>query len=64
MRPLGVSVPLPRTPTTSCVVDFWPGERIALGQMADELGVSRATLYRWVGARDALLLEVLWRLTE
>jgi len=40
------------------------GERIDFGQMAAELGVNRATLYRWVGTRDDLILEVIWRLTE
>jgi len=31
--------------------------------IADELGVSRATLFRHVGGREALLGEALWLLT-
>ncbi|WP_020664720.1 QsdR family transcriptional regulator [Amycolatopsis benzoatilytica] len=29
-------------------------------ELAGELGVSRATLHRWVGSRDHLLGEILW----
>ncbi|MCK7592748.1 QsdR family transcriptional regulator [Pseudomarimonas salicorniae] len=36
------------------------GERLDIGQLAQELGVARATLFRWVGSRDLLLAEVLW----
>lgn len=43
---------------------YLAGMRIDLGQMAEELGINRVTLYRWVGSRDALILEVIWRLTE
>jgi len=32
--------------------------------LADELGVSRATLFRRVGGREELLTEALWVLTE
>ncbi|GGR50745.1 AcrR family transcriptional regulator [Nocardioides luteus] len=32
--------------------------------LATEIGVSRATLFRWVGGRDELLTEVLWSLAE
>jgi len=32
--------------------------------LAQELGIGRATLYRWVGSRDRLLGEVLWSLAE
>jgi AcrR family transcriptional regulator len=35
-----------------------------MNELANELGVGRATLYRWVGDRDQLLGEVLWSLTE
>nr|WP_156096174.1 QsdR family transcriptional regulator [Amycolatopsis jejuensis] len=31
-----------------------------MGELAAELGVSRATLHRWVGSRDHLLSEILW----
>jgi AcrR family transcriptional regulator len=33
-----------------------------MGKLVAELGISRATLYRWVGDRDRLLSEVLWSL--
>ena len=33
-----------------------------MGRLAEELGTSRATLYRWVGDKDRLLSEVLWSL--
>ena len=32
--------------------------------LASEVGVSRATLFRWVGSRDQLLTEVMWSLAE
>ncbi len=38
--------------------------RIDMGALAAELGVSRATLYRWVGDRERLLGEVLWSFAE
>ncbi len=43
---------------------FLAGERVDIGQMAQELGVSRVTVHRWVGTRDALLVEVVWPLAE
>lgn len=36
------------------------GERIDVGALAAELGIGRATAFRWVGSRDALLGEILW----
>lgn len=39
-------------------------ERIDIGRMAEELGVNRVTLYRWVGTKDELLVEIIWSLTE
>ena len=33
-----------------------------MSAMALELGVNRVTLYRWVGSRDRLLVEVIWSL--
>lgn len=39
-------------------------ERVDMSELATELGVGRATLYRWVGTRDRLLGEILWSLTE
>ena len=36
------------------------GERIEIGALAVELGVGRATLFRWIGSREKLLGEILW----
>jgi AcrR family transcriptional regulator len=40
------------------------GERLDIGLLARELGVARATLFRWVGSRELLLAEVLWSMCE
>jgi AcrR family transcriptional regulator len=40
------------------------GDRVDMQAFAAELGVNRVTLYRWVGSRDRLIVEVLWFLTE
>lgn len=37
------------------------GERIEIGAMAEELGVNRATVFRWIGSRELLLGEVIWQ---
>src|SRR5262245_38648428 len=41
---------------------FLAGERIDMTPLAEELGVNRTTLYRWVGTREQLLVEILWSL--
>jgi AcrR family transcriptional regulator len=41
---------------------FLAAERIDMSALADELGVNRVTLYRWVGSRERLLVEVVWSL--
>jgi AcrR family transcriptional regulator len=33
-----------------------------MSALARELGVNRVTLYRWVGSREQLLVEVIWSL--
>lgn len=38
---------------------FLHGERLDIGQLAGELGVARATVFRWVGSREQLYAEVL-----
>src|SRR5947209_15370878 len=43
---------------------FRDGERVDMTAIADELGINRVTLYRWVGSREALLVEVLWSLAD
>lgn len=36
------------------------GERLDMGVLAGELGISRATLYRWTGDREQLLADIVW----
>jgi AcrR family transcriptional regulator len=43
---------------------FLAAERIDMSALAADLGVSRVTLYRWVGSRDRLLVEVIWSLAR
>ena len=57
-------------PTRSTTLDafklarrkFMAGERIDMTMLACELGINRVTLYRWVGSRERLLVEVMWSL--
>src|ERR671917_1373250 len=41
---------------------FLAAERIDMSALADDLGVNRVTLYRWVGSREQLLVEIIWSL--
>lgn len=41
---------------------FHSGRRIDAQQLARELGIGRATLYRWWGSREVILGEVVWRI--
>ncbi|MGA6165233.1 QsdR family transcriptional regulator [Amycolatopsis magusensis] len=43
---------------------FLDGRRIDMQELAAELKVGRATLFRWVGNREQLLGEVIWSITE
>jgi AcrR family transcriptional regulator len=43
---------------------FLDGKRVDMQQLAAELGVSRATLYRWCGSRELLIGEVIWSINE
>lgn len=43
---------------------FREGKRIEMQSLADELGVNRVTVYRWVGSREQLITEVLWAATQ
>jgi len=43
---------------------FLKGERLDMSELASSMGISRATLYRWVGDREQLLGEVLWTFAE
>ncbi len=40
------------------------GERLDMGALARELGISRATLYSWVGSKERLIGEVIWSYAE
>jgi AcrR family transcriptional regulator len=40
------------------------GERVDMQTLAANVGVSRATLYRWTGHREQLLADVLWSLSD
>jgi AcrR family transcriptional regulator len=40
------------------------GRRVDMSALAADLGVSRVTLYRWVGSRDRLLVDVIWSLAR
>jgi AcrR family transcriptional regulator len=40
------------------------GQRLDMRALAAELGISRATLYRWTGDRKKLLGDVLWSLSD
>jgi AcrR family transcriptional regulator len=40
------------------------GERLDMGALARELGVSRATLYSWVGSKERLTGAVIWSFAE
>lgn len=42
---------------------FLAEQRIDLQPLAAELGIARATLYRWVGSRDMLIAETIWSIS-
>jgi len=43
---------------------FLAGQKLDMNQLALQLGIARATLYRWIGDRDRLLVDVIWSLTK
>ena len=43
---------------------IYESKRVDMQGLADELGVSRVTLFRRVGSREELISQALWRLTE
>ena len=65
-RQLAGSRPDPRTTALDAFLlarrRFLAAERVDMSALASELGVNRVTLYRWVGSRDRLLVEVIWSL--
>lgn len=57
-----LAVPSRATPQDlfALALDWWNrGERFDIGRMAQELGVSRATVFRWAGSRELLYGEVI-----
>ncbi|RFA30598.1 hypothetical protein CAI21_06065 [Alkalilimnicola ehrlichii] len=40
------------------------GEKLNLVELAKDLDIGRATLFRWVGSKDLLVQEILWSLYE
>lgn len=59
--------PAPATPAAAFLLArrrFLAGERLDMRALADELGVSRQTLYRWTGPREELLADVLFALSD
>ena len=68
-RELDLSKDRPRPPTPldalALARERWLQQgRLDMGALASELGVSRATLHRWVGTKERLLGEVLWTFAE
>jgi AcrR family transcriptional regulator len=62
--------PLTRTrPTPAAALHaarrmYLQGRRIDMRALAEELGISRPTLYRWTGQREQLISDVLWSLSD
>jgi AcrR family transcriptional regulator len=59
--------PAPATPAAAFHLArrrFLAGERLDMRALADDLGVSRQTLYRWTGPREELLADVLFALSD
>src|SRR5260221_11258946 len=38
--------------------------RVDMSELAGDLGIGRATLYRWVGSRERLIGEVIWTFAD
>lgn len=43
---------------------FLSSDRVEMREIAADLGVSRTTLFRWVGSRDDLLVEICWSIAK
>ncbi|XRQ14934.1 QsdR family transcriptional regulator [Actinomadura welshii] len=54
----------PAAALAAATAHYLRGEPIDMSALAAELGVGRATLYRWVGSREQLLGAVLAEMTE
>lgn len=55
---------VPRDAFELALAKWETGQRIEIGALARELGVGRATLFRWVGSRELLLGEVIWSVLD
>ncbi|WP_083999360.1 QsdR family transcriptional regulator [Actinomadura kijaniata] len=54
----------PAAAVAAATAHYLAGEPIEMSALAAELGVGRATLYRWVGSRERLLGAILAEMTE
>jgi AcrR family transcriptional regulator len=66
-RALSVGSPARATPLDALQAArrMWlADQRVDMGALATELGISRATLYNWVGGRERLMAEVFWSFAE
>jgi AcrR family transcriptional regulator len=64
-RPGGGRAAASRADVVACARrHYLDGERVDMRAIATELGLGRATLYRWFGSREALLGEVIAREAE
>jgi AcrR family transcriptional regulator len=43
---------------------WFGGGRVDMSALAVQLGIGRVTLYRWVGGREKLLVEVVWDIAD
>jgi AcrR family transcriptional regulator len=66
-----MSTPAPPVPAATPAAAFaaarrryLAGERIDMRALSGELGVSRATLYRWTGPREQLISDVVFSLSD
>lgn len=64
MSPSPLEAPLRSRAATLAAQRVGQGRRLEMQALADELGVSRATLFRNAGTREDLLGDALWRVTE
>jgi AcrR family transcriptional regulator len=56
--------PTPADAFAHATATWMQGERLDMQALAAELGIARATLYRWTGDREALLADVVWAQSE
>lgn len=61
---LGVPDDIPADVFRAALGSVLAGQRLEMGRLAEEIGTSRATLYRRVSDRDQLLGEVVWYLVR